>query len=81
MTAPIAPPKHKPPVLDGKLWKAARVLYLRDGTEYAVGRVLHVDTHHLVIVPVGSEELVLVPKHSVDRALLHRERFAKGGAE
>ena len=77
MTTPAAPPKQKPVIVDGKLWKAARQLTLRDGTEYQVSKVVHVDSYNLVIVPVGSEELIMIPKHAIDRAVLHRERFVK----
>lgn len=77
MDAPVTPQKHKPPMPDGKLWKAVRVLYLRNGQEIAVSKVVHVDTHHIVIVPLAKDELLLIPKHAIDRAELHRERFVK----
>lgn len=79
MSAPAPAAKHRPPVVDGKLWKACRLLYLRDGSQIGVRSVVHVDAHHIVIVPVDSDDLVLVPKHAVDRALLDRSRFARGG--
>lgn len=70
--------KQRPVIVDGKLWKAVKSLHLRDGTAINVSKVVHVDTHHIVIVPVGSDELLLIPKHAIDRAELHRERFVKG---
>lgn len=75
--APAPAAKHKPPIPDGKLWKAARSITLRDGTVYAVRQVVFVDSYNVVILVDGADDLILVPKHAVNSALLHRERFVK----
>lgn len=79
MSASVPQAKHKAPIPDGVLWRAVKTLFLRDGTQLEVRRVLHVDRYDLVIMPAGADEPLLIPKHAVNSARLDRSRFARGG--